>query len=166
MRHSFTVPGNPIPQGSMKGFVVNGRAILTSAAKGLKPWRELIAHQAAVYIAECKDGDPSCLVSFLPRGEAVEIAIRFTFVRPQSHLKKSGGLTKSAPLFKTSHPDIDKLARAVLDALTGVFYEDDSQVVLLVVQKDYADPGCGPGVEISIDRYDSTRQRLCQSRPV
>ena len=147
----------------MKGFVVNGRAILTSTSKGLKPWRELIAYQAAAYITECKDGDPSCLVGFLPKPEAVEVEIRFTFIRPKSHLKKSGELTKSAPLFKITYPDIDKLARAVLDALTGVFYEDDSQVVHLVVHKDYADPGIGPGVEISVARYDSTK-RLYKSR--
>lgn len=34
-------------------------------------------------------------------------------------------------------PDVDKLARALLDALTGIAYEDDGQVVELLVRKVY-----------------------------
>ena len=38
----------------------------------------------------------------------------------------------------TTKPDVDKLARAALDALTGVLWADDSQVVSLHAQKEYA----------------------------
>jgi Holliday junction resolvase RusA-like endonuclease len=36
-------------------------------------------------------------------------------------------------------PDIDKLARAVLDCLSGTVIKDDSQVVILNVRKEYGD---------------------------
>jgi crossover junction endodeoxyribonuclease RusA len=39
-------------------------------------------------------------------------------------------------------PDLDKLVRAVQDALTGLVYVDDSQIVDLVVAKRYGAPGC------------------------
>ena len=143
--------GSPVPQGSMRGFVVNGRAVLTSSSKNLKEWRNLIAAQANHVMAD------SGKVFFTSK-EPVEVTAKFSFVRPKSHLKSSGELTKSAPRYKYSKPDSDKLARSVLDALTGVLYEDDSQVVRLLVTKGYADPGIGPGVEISVERYEGTRE--------
>jgi crossover junction endodeoxyribonuclease RusA len=41
---------------------------------------------------------------------------------------------------KTTKPDIDKLQRAALDALTGVLFEDDSQVVSVICTKDFGSP--------------------------
>ena len=38
-------------------------------------------------------------------------------------------------------PDLDKLQRAVLDALTGVLFSDDGQVVQLAAVKQYGQPG-------------------------
>ena len=50
-------------------------------------------------------------------------------------------------LLPTVPPDLDKLIRAVLDALTGIAYQDDAQVVELLTSKKY---GAEPGVDISI----------------
>lgn len=69
------------------------------------------------------------------------VRAEFRFARPKSHLTKKGVLTKSAPRTHVSKPDLDKLVRTVLDALTGVVIHDDSQVCGIVAQKDYADPG-------------------------
>lgn len=38
-------------------------------------------------------------------------------------------------------PDCDNIAKAVLDALNGIAYKDDSQVVKLIVDKRYAEKG-------------------------
>lgn len=131
----------------MRAFVVNGRAVLTSASKNLKEWRNLIAYAARDNLPV--DGPFSY-------GEAVQVDAKFFFVRPKSHLKKNGELTKSAPRSKHSKPDVDKLARAVLDALTGVYFDDDSQVVRLTVTKEYALPGENPGLEIQVDKHQWT----------
>jgi Holliday junction resolvase RusA-like endonuclease len=42
-----------------------------------------------------------------------------------------------AGLLPTVRPDADKLLRAILDALTGVGYADDSQVVQAAIMKAY-----------------------------
>jgi hypothetical protein len=42
--------------------------------------------------------------------------------------------------------DLDKLARALLNGLTKIVFEDDSQVTVLSVGKTYAKDGEGPGV--------------------
>ena len=49
----------------------------------------------------------------------------------------------------TSKPDVDNLAKAVLDALNGILYEDDSQVVMLAVTKQYAKEEPGTMVTLS-----------------
>jgi Holliday junction resolvase RusA-like endonuclease len=49
----------------------------------------------------------------------------------------------------TSKPDADNLAKAVLDALNGILYEDDSQVVMLAVTKRYAKSEPGTMVTLS-----------------
>ena len=51
---------------------------------------------------------------------------------------------KVRALFDTGKPDCDNIAKAVLDALNGVAFDDDSQVVTLVVRKY-------PRARISID---------------
>ncbi len=52
---------------------------------------------------------------------------------------------KSAPkrrrVWPDRRPDLDKLTRAVLDALTHIVFSDDSQIVELSASKDYGPPG-------------------------
>lgn len=67
-------------------------------------------------------------------GDAVEMVIDFVFARPKSHLRKSG-LAANAPSWPRK--DIDNLEKAVLDALNGVAWNDDSQVVRVVKSKCY-----------------------------
>jgi crossover junction endodeoxyribonuclease RusA len=78
---------------------------------------------------------------------SVGVYIIFTFPRPKDHwLPVGAGTKRSAPVLKpgapigvTHKPDLDKLCRAVLDALTGILYLDDAQVVALAASKRYAD---------------------------
>lgn len=57
------------------------------------------------------------------------------------HFKASGVLVEGSPRYPCSRTagDIDKLSRSILDALTGIVYEDDSQVVILNARKEYLD---------------------------
>ena len=121
------VPGTPAPQGS-KRHVGNGRLIEMS--KTLGPWRERVAlavHQAG----------------WQPLAGPVAVDLTFVMPRPKSAPKRS---TPPA----TKRPDIDKLTRAILDAVTGIALVDDAQVVELHANKRLADPGCQPGVWITV----------------
>lgn len=55
---------------------------------------------------------------------------------------------RSRAIYPTNKPDIDNLAKSILDALNGVIYKDDSQVVVLTLQKYYDDD---PRAEITIE---------------
>ena len=81
----------------------------------------------------------------------VAVTLHFGFVRPKSHYRKTGGLTKSAPIGHLNKPDLDNCVKAVFDALTTIgVWTDDTQVVDLCATKRYADPGDRAGCQITI----------------
>jgi len=134
----FTVHGIPQPQGSMRSNP-HGPG-MHSANPSLKPWRQDMVDQA---MAAWADRDP--LTS------PVEVLATFTFPRPAYHYgtgRNSDTLKPSAPLAHTTKPDLDKLQRAVGDALTlaGIL-RDDSQICSWAVTKVY---GEHPGAHISL----------------
>ena len=49
---TFQVHGLPAPQGSTRAFVVKGKPIITSTAKGLSAWRRLVADVAQDFAPE------------------------------------------------------------------------------------------------------------------
>jgi Holliday junction resolvase RusA-like endonuclease len=124
--NQIEVIGRPIPQGSKRAFVVRGtnRAVIVDQqGQALGLWREAIARAART-----AQGGPT--------HRPVRVVIDFLFARPKGHTGKKG-LLPSAPKHMTTKPDLDKLIRAVLDALTGVVWVDDSQVVTVTARKDY-----------------------------
>ena len=72
-------------------------------------------------------------------GLEYHLKVDFHFRRPKSHLTSKGALTKAAPLFPTGRQigDTDKLIRSVCDALTGITWYDDSQVVDITAKKRF-----------------------------
>jgi crossover junction endodeoxyribonuclease RusA len=123
----FRVAGLPVTQGSKTAYVVNGRPVL--AEKGgdrLKGWRYAIATEARVATAGLEG---------LLEGPLV-VNLTFQLPKPVSAPRKR----RTWPTAVRSG-DVDKLARAALDACTGVIWGDDAQVVGLAVCKDYGPPG-------------------------
>jgi hypothetical protein len=83
---------------------------------------------------------------------AIAVEVVFKMPRPQSHLGRAGNPLPSAPAFHTTRPDATKLWRSTEDALTGIMWSDDAQIVLQTIQKRYADTGEHPGVWINVMR--------------
>lgn len=127
---SFTcwIPGKPTPQGSKKAFVINGRAILVDASGGNKSWRKLVTETIRAH----KD--------YIQLPGAVNVSLVFYMERAKTNKKP----------FMTQAPDVDKLARSVLDGITdSQIIEDDSRVIYLTARKHWAEVG-EPGVLITI----------------
>ncbi len=119
---SFSVRGLPVPQGSTRAWVLHGKPVITSSAKGLATWRRLVADVAQNY------------APVEPWEGPVAIELHFGLPKPKSAPKKKR-------VWPDKRPDLDKLTRAVLDALTYVVFGDDSQVVEIRASKDYGAPG-------------------------
>jgi len=101
-----------------------GRAYVPQS-HAVHPYRQAVA--LAAKAAGCE-----------PHAEPVNVVIDLVFARPKSHLLKSG-VRSDAP--KLPRCDLDNCAKAVLDALNGVAWVDDSQVSRLVVEKSYGMEG-------------------------
>lgn len=151
---SFAVVGKPEPAGSKRAFVPKdkhgrpyqreGGAIIVNVvddnAKS-KGWQKLVANTARSAMA----GRP-------PETGPVRLGLTFRVVRPLSHFgtgKNADKLKDSAPIFPTSKPDVLKLARGVEDAMTGIVYADDAQIVVETLVKQF---GHEPGVSVTVTR--------------
>lgn len=85
----------------------------------------------------------------------VSVALRFYMKRPKSHyrsVQKKPVLKDDAPTFHTNKPDGDNLAKAVLDALGGLVWDDDKQVSHLSVEKWYTHHNGSPGFSAVITK--------------
>lgn len=115
---TFSIPGDPVPQPRPRvttrgGF---GRAYVprSHAVHGFRQAVQLAARAAGA----------------TPHGEPVEVVIDAVFARPKSHRKDGPALPRQ---------DVDNLAKSVLDALTGIAWDDDRQVRRLVIEKSYGE---------------------------
>jgi crossover junction endodeoxyribonuclease RusA len=125
------VAGRPAPQGS-KRHVGNG--VLIESSKALAPWRTLVAWSVAQQWR------------WPPLLGAVCVKFEFVMPRPKATPKTTPPAVKK--------PDLDKLERAILDALTGVCWKDDSQVDDMHARKRIAESDEQPGVHIVIAGSD------------
>ena len=133
------VEGVPIPQGSARAFVVKGRAIVTSDNPKLKGWREWLRVNLRSEWASQDTLRTPCSVH-----------LTFVLPRPKSHLSTKG-VKASAPTQMTGKPDLDKLVRAVLDAVTDAgIWQDDAQVVALSAAKAWGNPQEKTGVSVTV----------------
>lgn len=130
----FTVFGRPVPQGSKN--VYRGR--LVEASKDLKPWRAAIA--AAVWETWMLTGDE--------RPFTDPVVIKATFILPKPKTVKR--------LLPTVPPDLDKLQRALGDALSidSQALQDDSFIVGWRTNKIYAQDPQDAGVRVSVRAVD------------
>ncbi len=132
----FEVIGHPEPQGSFKPIIsaTTGRAMLKSSNETvLRRWRKLVAETARAKL-------PPWLAE--PLDQPVYVSLIFVRERsPNDYLVDGHTLRKGAPRFPDTKPDVDKLERAMLDALTGVAFVNDSRVVSCVALKRFADLG-------------------------
>lgn len=92
--------------------------------------------------------------SLQPFAGRCSVILQFYFQRPKSHLRTNGMVKDSSPGPHTSKPDLDNLAKLVLDRITrnGRFWGDDAQVDMLAIGKEWAKAGEAGGVLVTIRR--------------
>ncbi len=141
---TFVVIGLPAPQGSKRHV---GRGVMIESSKKVKPWRQDVKYQALA----CKPTD-------WDMAAPISMSVVFKFKRPKSHFNKSG-LRSSAPRECTSgsHGDIEKLVRSTNDALNGILFDDDRQVVSLIATKRYCENDELPGAIITLTALNSNQ---------
>jgi Holliday junction resolvase RusA-like endonuclease len=121
MAITFTVTGNPVPQPRVRVSTRGGFA------------RAYVPSKHPVHDYRTQLAVAARLAGLTPTGEPLDVVIDAVFERPKSHMRKAG-VKPTAP--RLPRPDVDNVAKAVLDALQDVM-GDDTMVARLVVEKSW-----------------------------
>ena len=141
------VPGIPATAGSRSAFKTkDGRVIMAPASKKTKAWIDSVRWFAM------KAFDHQ-----IPWIGPVFLQAIFIMPPPKAHYgtgRNAGKLKPSAPNVHYGRPDLDKLVRAIGDALTGIIYKDDAQISDLDSHKIYGET---TGVYVWLNKLDIKR---------
>ena len=133
----FFVPGAPVGKGRPRA-VRRGAGVVMFTPEKTAGYEALVA--AAASNAMRAEAGPL----FTGPLEAV-LEMRIPIPASWSKAHKAAALAGTE--LPTSKPDIDNVAKAILDACNGVVFRDDAQVVMLVATKAFSDE---PGVRVVI----------------
>ena len=131
MTITFAVPGSP--QGKMRPRVVKrGNFVQTYTPDKTVNYENLVK---LMYGQEAKG-------RVFDREKSLRVLIVALYDIPQSTSKKRAELMRIGEIRPTKKTDLDNIAKIICDALNGVAYHDDAQVVDLKVVKYYSDTPC------------------------
>jgi Holliday junction resolvase RusA-like endonuclease len=123
--------------------------MVTSDNARLRPWRDAVSWHAR-----------QALLGGGPLTGPAKVRVEFRFSRPGGHFGKRG-LRPAAPREHVVRPDLDKLVRAILDALSEAgIWRDDAQVVETRARKLYH---ARPGALIEITPVEAIQTMRVQS---
>ncbi len=138
----FTVPGKPQGKARARTFY-NPK---TKGMSSMTPEKTVLYENliATCYLQEAGDerfSDDAYL----------KVRIQAFYEIPKSSTKTKKAAMAAGEILPDKKPDIDNIAKAVLDALNEVAYRDDAQVVELQMRKKYSDR---PRLEICIEELE------------
>lgn len=149
MTVAFIVYGLPRPAGSKRAFQhrSTGRIVVTDANKNSRQWKDDVAQTAghAMRDRELLEGP-------------LRLSLVFLLPRPKGHYGKNG-VRPSAPRFPIVKPDLLKLARGIEDAMSGVVYRDDAQIVTETLQKTYTPESAQ--VHVTVEQLSEEKFYAC-----
>ena len=136
---TFTVDGDPVPKGRPR-FARRGQFVQTYTDAKTIDYETHVAMRARHAIGSTK-----------PLEGALSVFLYLRYTVPESYSKKR----KEACLRGLEYPkriDIDNVYKSVTDAMNGIVYLDDSQIVEAHIKKVYAEES---GANIMVQECDS-----------
>lgn len=130
MYAQFTIYGPP--QGKARARTVRNRA--TGKTMSYTPEKTAVYENLVrmEYQAQCKD-------TWFTAQMEISAVIEAYYPIPASISEKRKELMRCGANCPTKKPDCDNIAKVILDALNGIAYRDDAQIVTLIVHKFYSD---------------------------
>lgn len=164
----FQIEGTPVPKGSMSGFPIDrgpcpkckpgkpcrgrtcyggrsvGVTVTDQGGKELYAWGDL----SFIRAVSARNAAGARLIA---KPGCCEVTLVFVMERPGGHWNAAGALTAEgrSRVMPSVKPDLDKLARAVIDGLTRALVEDDGQIVVAQLAEVYASYNGWTGVTVS-----------------
>lgn len=141
----FRVPGKP--QGKARARTFYNAAAgkhMSMTPENTVLYENLIKEQ----FLSCTDG------FYVERGEPVTLRIIARFLPPGSASRKKQREMIEGEILPLKKPDMDNIVKVVADALNGVAYHDDTQIVFVAAKKVYS---AVEGLDITVEGYTSER---------
>ena len=137
----FQVFGVAQSKGNHKAYQGRGMhfPIITESNRSVASWQQLVA-EAASHAMQQRPIEQRRLLT-----AGVRVSLAFYLPRPKKWHKRGVFVPHC------TRPDVDRLTRAVLDALTHVAFQDDKQVTELVAGKYYADVDGAARVDVRVE---------------
>lgn len=138
----FTVPGEP--KGKARPRVFTNKA---GRSQAITPQDTLSYENLVRWVFT------NTMESKKLQGE-IEAKIVAMYPIPKSMTKKNRQLIDEGKLHPTKKPDLDNVAKIILDSLNKIAFDDDSQVIRLIVEKHFSDE---PRVEVTLRELDEKK---------
>ena len=118
--YRFTIPGPPTAKGRPR-FARRGIKAITFTPDKTRAWEK----DAKIILKAGMKGNP-------PLEGPVCAEICFSMPKPKKLKRKH----------HTIKPDIDNFIKSAFDAMNGIVFVDDAQIVMLAARKEYSDDPC------------------------
>lgn len=135
MSLTFIVPGQPVAKGRPK-FSRQGGFVRAYTPE------KTVAYETLVKLAagEAMAGHP-------PMRGALSLMLRLYVQIPKSTTKRDRERIAVGEFLPTKKPDLDNVLKAIADAMNGIVYDDDAQIVTVTVVKQYSET---PRAEVAV----------------
>lgn len=130
----FTVFGEPVAQGRPKFSTAGGFPKAYDPAKS-RDYKDYVRLAAAEHAPKVPLEGPLGMVLTVYRST------------PKSFSKRKASLAEVGEITPTTKPDVDNYLKGVKDALKGIIWRDDSQVVEVYARKRYS---ARPRIEVKV----------------
>ena len=127
--YSIMIPGDAVPQGRPRVVRIGGRTIAYDPPKS-KDYKARVRQYAARNAPK------------EPLEGKVQLEVQIFRSVPKSWSKKKHEAAYAGLIWPTTKPDVSNIVKGIEDALNGIWYKDDSQIVHEYSMKQYArEPG-------------------------
>lgn len=125
MTYTVNIPGKPVGKGRPRYANIKG-VVRTYTPKTTADYEKLVK-------ANFRKQNPRAT----PLSGPINFEILALYPIPASYSKRKSAACQTGCLTPTVKPDIDNVAKSILDALNQIAYADDAQIVNLMVKKRY-----------------------------
>ena len=123
----FKIEGKPVPQGRPRAVRMGAGVRMYDPPKS-KVYKQMVAAKVCSYMK---------INGIQTITEPLAVHLNFYFTPPKSYSKKRIRAIEAKEELFTKKPDVDNLAKSILDSCNNLLFKDDSQIIGLTIGKHY-----------------------------
>ena len=127
MKIHFVIEGRAQPQGRPRAVRMGSGVRMYDPPKS-KAYKQMVAAKVRSYMK---------INGIQTITEPLAVHLNFYFTPPKSYSKKRIRAIEAKEELFTKKPDLDNLAKSILDSCNNLLFKDDSQIVGLTIGKHY-----------------------------